>query len=82
MIPVKLVGTPACRRYQRMHESVLREADRLGIPMQLEEIGDTESLSKINPLSLPRLYINDQLIASQNPPRVEQITNMLEQEKA
>jgi len=32
-------------------------------------------------LSLPRLYINDKLVASQNPPHVEQITKMLAQEK-
>ncbi len=73
MIPVKLIGTPACRRYQRMRDAVLKEAERLGIAIQLEEIGDTESLSQINPLSLPRLYIGETLVAAQNPPKSQEI---------
>lgn len=50
---------------------VLAEAEKLGAQIHLIEISDTESLSKINPLSLPRLYIGDELIASQNPPKPE-----------
>jgi hypothetical protein len=55
---------------QKMRETVLVEATRLGIAVRLEEIGDTDSLSRINPLSLPCLYVSDELIASQNPIKV------------
>jgi hypothetical protein len=73
MINVKLIGSPLCRRYQKMRAGVLHEAQRLGIAVQIEEIGDTESLSQFNPLSLPRLYIQSDLIASQNPPKPQDI---------
>jgi hypothetical protein len=81
MITVTLYGTPTCRRYQKMHKLVLDEAARLNLPIKIDEVSETAQLVQFSPLSLPRLYINDQLIASQNPPKVEQITKMLEQEK-
>jgi len=77
MIPVKLIGTPTCRRYQKMRASVLREAERQMLAIQVEEVGDTETLSKFNPLSLPRLYIGDVLVASQNPPKPKIISQAL-----
>jgi len=77
LIEVKLFGTPACRRYQKMKELVIKEAMRLDISINLHEIGDTEHLSQINPLSLPRLYITDELIASQNPPKPQEIAQAL-----
>jgi len=77
MIEIRLMGTPACRRYQRMRDLILAEAQKLGAEIQLTEVGDTESLSKINPLSLPRLYIGDELVASQNPPKVEDVVRAL-----
>ncbi len=78
---VKLFGTPACRRYQRMRELILAEAQRLGVEIELTEIGDTESLSKINPLSLPRLYVGDELVASQNPPRAQEIARAMQKKR-
>ena len=81
MLTVRLYGTPSCRRYQRMQKLVVDEATRLNIPIQVNEISDTAQLVQFSPLSLPRLYINDKLVASQNPPKVEQITKMLEQER-
>jgi len=82
MLTATLYGTPTCRRYQKMHKLVLDEAARLNLPIQVNEISETTQLVQFSPLSLPRLYINDKLVASQNPPKVEQITKMLEQEKA
>lgn len=64
-----------------MQKLVLDEAARLNISIQVNEISDTAQLVQFSPLSLPRLYINDKLVASQNPPKVEQITKMLEQER-
>ncbi len=71
MIEIRLMGTSACRRYQKMRKVILAEAQKLGAEIHLTEIGDTESLSKINPLSLPRLYVGDTLLASQNPPKAD-----------
>lgn len=82
MLTVTLYGTPSCRRYQKMRKLVLDEAARLNLPIQVNEISETAQLAQFSPLSLPRLYINDKLVASQNPPKVEQVTKMLEQEKA
>lgn len=65
-----------------MQKLVLDEATRLNIPIQVNEISETEQLVQFSPLSLPRLYINEKLVASQNPPKVELIAKMLEQEKA
>lgn len=56
-----------------MQKLVVDEATRLNIPIQVNEISETEQLVQFSPLSLPRLYINDKLVASQNPPKVEQI---------
>jgi hypothetical protein len=71
MIDVRLMGTPACRRYQRMRELILVEAQKLGAEIRLTEISDTESLSQVNPLNLPRIYVGDELLASQNPPKAD-----------
>jgi hypothetical protein len=77
MVIVKLMGTPTCRRYQKMRTRVIEEAERLKIAIQVEEVGDMETLSRLNPLSLPRLYIKDISVASQNPPKAETITQAL-----
>ena len=77
MISVKLIGSPTCRRYQKMRASVIEEAERQKLAIQVEEVGDTETLSKFNPLSLPRLYIGDILVASQNSPKPEIISQAL-----
>lgn len=77
MFTVTLYGTPSCRRYRKMRAVILAEAQKLGVEIQLTEIGDAESLSKINPLSLPRLYIGDELLASQNPPGAEDVARIL-----
>jgi hypothetical protein len=76
-IPVKLIGSPACRRYQKMRAVVLDVATRLGVLVNIEEVGEAEKLSQFNPLSLPRLYIGDELVASQNPPKSQNIERIL-----
>jgi len=76
-VSVKLVGSPDCRRYRKMRAVVLETADRLGMQVDIEEIGKTEMLSQFNSLSLPRLYIGDELVASQNPPKVQDIERVL-----
>jgi hypothetical protein len=44
-ISVKLVGSLACRRYQKMRAVVLDAANRLGMQVYIEEIGETKTLS-------------------------------------
>ncbi len=80
MFTATLFGTPSCRRYQKMRKLVVEEAARLDLSIQIEEISETAQLTQFNPLSLPRLYINGNLVASQNPPKVAQITKILTQE--
>jgi hypothetical protein len=76
-IPIKLVGSQACRRYQKMRTAVLDVAAHLGVQIIIEEISEAEKLSQFNPLSLPRLYIKNDLIASQNPPKAQDIERAL-----
>ena len=47
MITVKLMGTPTCRRYQKMRTRVIEEAERLEIAIQVEEVGDMETFSRL-----------------------------------
>jgi hypothetical protein len=82
MVTVTLYGTPACRRYHRMRELVLNASEKTGISVELQEVGDTESLSKINPLSLPRMHIGADLVASQNPPKPQVIEAALTKAQA
>jgi hypothetical protein len=77
MITVTLYGAPDCRRYQKMRTLVLNEAARLNLPIQIDQFTETEQWVYFNPLSLPRLYINDTLVASQNPPSARQIAKFL-----
>jgi len=67
MIKIALFGTPQCRRYQKMRTAVQEAAAELGMEIQLEEINDSDQLSQSNPLDLPRLYLNGELIAVRNP---------------
>jgi hypothetical protein len=81
MITVSLYGTPACPRYQKMRQLVRDEAAHLNLHIQIDEFTETEQLVQFNPISLPRLYINGYLAASQNPPSVKQIAKFFNQEK-
>jgi len=68
MITGGLLGTLLYRRYQRMRTVILETAAELGVQIELEEIYDTERLSQSNPFDLPQLYLDEELIASRNPP--------------
>ena len=82
MLTITLYGAPTCRRYQKMRQRVLHEATRLTLPIHLDEISETAQLVQFSPLSLPRLYINGHLVASQNAPSAEHIAALLREEKA
>jgi len=60
-----------------MRTCVVKEAEQLKIDIRFEEIADTETLSQFNPLSLPRLYVGEDLVASQNPPKAKKIREIL-----
>lgn len=82
MLAITLYGVSTCRRTQKMRQRVLDEATRLNLPIHLDEVSETAQLAQFSPISLPRLYINGQLAASQNPPSVEQIAALLRKENA
>jgi hypothetical protein len=67
MIHIQLWGTPQCRRYQKMRTAVQKAAAALGLEIELQEINDTDQLSQSNPLDLPRLCLEGEVIASRNP---------------
>lgn len=73
MINIRILGTPLCHRYQRMLISAQEAAVELGLEIQLEEINDTERLAQSNPLDLPKMVIDDVVIATRNPPKVKTV---------
>jgi hypothetical protein len=73
----QLVGTTQCRRYQRMRMVILEAAMELGLEIELEEVNDTDQLSQSNPLNLPRLYLNGELIAVRNPPKSKTLVEQM-----
>lgn len=81
MITISLYGSPDCRRYQTMRQLVVSEAARLNLNIHIDEYCETEQLVQFNPISLPRLYINGTLAASQNPPNARQIAIFLRPEE-
>ena len=78
MANIKLIGSSGCRRYQKMRTVAIQEAKHLGISFSFEEVNDMEHLVKLNPLSLPRLYINETLVASRNPPKSREMAAYLQ----
>jgi len=69
MVKIELWGTPQCRRYQKMRTSVQDAAAALGLEFELQEINDSGQLAQSNPLDLPRLCLDGEVIASRNPPK-------------
>ncbi len=80
-LTLTLIGTASCRRYQKMRQRLIAVADELEIAYQLEEINDTVRLSAYNPLSLPRLMVEEELFASKNPPDLAKIREKLKEER-
>ena len=78
MANIKLIGSSGWRRYQKMCAVAIREAERMGIPFSFEEVNDMEHLARLNPLNLPRLYINETLVASRNPPKSQEMAAYLQ----
>lgn len=77
MVKVQLFGPPQCRRYQKMRTAVREAAAEIGLELELAEINDTDRLSQSNPLDLPRLYLNGELIALRNPPKYETLVEKI-----
>ena len=77
MVKIELFGTPQCRRYQKMHSAVKEAMAELGMEIELVEINDSDQLSQSNPLDLPRLYLNGELIALRNPPKSKALVDQI-----
>lgn len=80
IVKATLYGTPTCRRYQKMRKLLVEEAARLNIAIDIQEANETSQLERLNPLDLPRLYVNGHLIASRNPPTTTHLAEILTQE--
>ncbi len=78
-VVIQLWGSPTCPRYQRMRRTVLEEAQRLGVDIQLDEINDARQLAMVNPLHLPQLRMGDRILARGNPPSADAIAGWLSQ---
>ena len=74
----RLYGAADCRRYRRMKERLLRAAAAARVEVVLQEINQSEALMQFNPLSLPRLYAGEKLLAAQNPPAESVLRRYLE----
>ncbi|MFN2152056.1 MAG: thioredoxin family protein [Anaerolineales bacterium] len=77
MVKIELFGTPQCRRYQKMCTTVQEAAAELGMEIEFEEINDSNQLSQSNPLDLPRLYLNGELIDVRNPPKFKMLVEQM-----
>lgn len=77
MVTAKLVGTPNCRRYQRMRQRLMQAAGQLKIEVTLIEETATDELVHYNPLSLPLLFVAGQQVASRNAPTLDELGEQL-----
>lgn len=78
---LQLWGSPTCPRYQRMRRTVLNEAQRLGVDVQLEEINDAGRLAGVNPLHLPQVRMGERVLARGNPPTPETVAQWLDEDQ-
>lgn len=81
MVKIESFGTPQCRRFRRIRTTVLEAAAKLRLEIELKEINDSDLLSQSNPLELPRLNLNGELIASRNPQKNEYLIQQFQKVK-
>jgi hypothetical protein len=81
MLKIELFGTLQCRRYQKIRTAVQEAAAALGFEIELEEINDSSQFAQSNPLDLPRLYPNGELIAVRNPPKIKYLFERFQEVK-
>jgi hypothetical protein len=79
MLQLKLVGVDTCRRYRRMRELVLTEAERAGIEIALVEETEVEEILKYGTVNLPLLLIGDTRIGQGNPPSRQALRKYLKE---
>jgi hypothetical protein len=60
-----------------MRTAAQEAAAELGMEIELEEINDADQLAQSNPLDLPRLYLNGELIAVRNPPKSKTLVEQM-----
>ncbi len=77
MVKIELLGTPQCRRYQKMRTAVQEAAAALGLEIELQEINDADQLAQSNPPDLPRLCLDGELIAVRNPSKSKTLTEQI-----
>jgi len=73
-----LYGAPDCRRYRRIKQRLSEVAAAAGVAVALEEVNDTATLAQFNPITLPRLYVEGQLVATRNTPAKSELRLILQ----
>ena len=73
-----LYGAPDCRRYRRIKRRLNEAAAAVGVAVALEEVNDAAALARFNPVTLPRLYVEGQLVATRNAPSPAELRRILQ----
>ncbi len=77
-IHATLYGAPDCHRYRRIKQRLSEVAAATGVAVALEEINDSATLAQFNPITLPRLYVEGQLVATRNAPTKSELRRILQ----
>ena len=73
-----LYGAPDCRRYRRIKQRLNEAVAATGVAVALEEVNDAAALARFNPITLPRLYVEGQLVATRNAPAAAELRRILQ----
>jgi len=76
-VNVTLYGATQCRRYKTMRRRLLKVAEDSNIVLDFREKNDTATLSAYNPLHLPILEMEGELVARANPPALAELLRIL-----
>ena len=76
MKDVKVLG-PGCKRCVATADLVRAEAERLGIPVQLEKVTDYAEISRYGIAATPGLVIDGKVVHAGGLPRTEDLARWL-----
>ena len=76
MKDVKVLG-PGCKRCQTTEDMVRAEAERLGVPVQIDKITDYAAIASYGVLSTPGVVVDGKLVHAGGLPKAEDIARWL-----
>ena len=76
MKDVKVLG-PGCKRCQTTEDMVRAEAERLGVPVQIDKITDYAAIAGYGVLSTPGVVVDGKLVHAGGLPKAEDIARWL-----